>query len=98
MRIKVIFWIVAVKWGARFFSEKLKFAKQSNMFNVNTQFILFIYYDNMIATLRPDKKTHSSSGNVKKDLPGIARLVSGIVCMLCGKLAIQSANRRSLLP
>ena len=28
----------------------------------------------------------------------MARLVSGMVCMLCGKLAIQSANRMSLLP
>lgn len=37
-------------------------------------------------------------GNVNGHLPGIARLVSGIVCILCGKLAIQSANRMSLLP
>ena len=37
-------------------------------------------------------------GNVKWHLPGIARLVSGIVCMLCGKLDIQSANRWSHLP
>lgn len=54
----------------------------------------------MIATLRADEETwtHSSCGNGEEHLPGIARLVSGMVCMLCGKLAIQSAKRRSLLP
>lgn len=45
----------------------------------------------------PVKKQWCAVVRLKQHLPGMARLVSGIVCMLCGKLDIQSANRWSLL-
>lgn len=47
---------------------------------------------------RPTCSRRRSGGKVGAALPGMARLVSGVLRMLSGRAAIQSANRGSFLP
>lgn len=86
-------------------SKTSNLANPYNILSVKTN-SLFIHFSEIQCARMKKNKTKKERhtpqplhwGNVNGHLPGIARLVSGIVCILCGKLAIQSANRMSLLP